>query len=37
MDETKNKERTNKATHFLEYDRESREYRPVPIVQYARD
>jgi hypothetical protein len=26
-----------KATHFLEYDRMSREYRPVPVPQYARD
>jgi hypothetical protein len=25
------------ATHFLEYDRKSREYRPVPMPMYARD
>lgn len=25
------------ATHFLEYDQRTREYRPVPIPMYARD
>lgn len=29
--------RKNAATHFLEFDKESREYKPVPIPQYARD
>ena len=27
----------NRATHFLEYNRRTRQYRPVPILQYARD
>lgn len=35
--EFKEKRRNLAATHFLEFDKESREYKPVKIPQYARD
>ena len=35
--EFKEKRRNIAATHFLEYDKRSREYRPVPIPMYPRD